>query len=212
MGTNVPDRGARTAAALAYLRSPLTRTAAFSRSYLRAIRQLTSLSCLCVLPTLAASFSASIGFPSAPESQGCSKNRTDNQTAVCFASLNDTQGTSLVSLYQDGANRYVVLGTIQVTRPESSTTTVKASLSATLTEFNNLTSGGVRLTNNCTQDCEPITVTVNGIQVGVLSGAQSLCVPYAQQDFQIQLSAEQVTVVAGIDYVGAFNITASTYE
>jgi hypothetical protein len=192
MGTNVPDRGARTAAELAYLRSPLTRTAAFSRSCIRPICHLVSLSCLCILPTLAAQFSTSVGFPSAPESQGCSKNRTDNQTAVCFASLQDTQGTSLVSLYQEGVNRYVVLGTIQVTRPENSATTVKASLSATLTEFSNLTSGGVQLTNHCTQDCEPITVTVEGVQVGVLSGSQSLSIPYSQKELQIQLSAEQL--------------------
>jgi len=137
-----------------------------------------SLSCLCVLPTLAAQFSTSIGFPSAPQSQGCTKSRTDNQTTVCYASLNDSQGTALVNLYAKGTDTYVILGTIQVTQPESSTTTVTASLSATLTEFRELTSGGVLLTNNCTQDCEPLTVTVNGVQVGVLSDAQSLSIPY----------------------------------
>jgi hypothetical protein len=117
----------------------------------------------------------------------------------------------MVSLYQDGPNSYVVLGTIQVTQPESSATTVKAALTATLTEFGELTSGGVRLTNNCTQDCEPMTVTVNGVQVGVLSDSQSLWIPYAQKELRIQLSAEQVAVTAGTDYVGGFNITASAY-
>jgi hypothetical protein len=211
MGNHAPDRGARAAAELAYLHSIFTRTDEFYCSRLRTLCKILGLSCLYILPTLAADFSASVGFPSAPQSQGCSKSRTDNKTAVCFASLNDTQGTSMVSLYQDGPNSYVVLGTIQVTQPESSATTVKAALTATLTEFGELTSGGVRLTNNCTQDCEPMTVTVNGVQVGVLSDSQSLWIPYAQKELRIQLSAEQVAVTAGTDYVGGFNITASAY-
>ena len=117
----------------------------------------------------------------------------------------------MVSLYSKGTATYVILGTIRVTQPESSATTVTASLSATLTEFSGLTSGGVQLTNNCTQDCEPITVTVNGVQAGVLSGSQSLSVPYAQKKLKIQLSAQEAAVVAGTDYVGTFNITASAY-
>lgn len=56
-----------------------------------------------------------------------------------------------------------------------------------------------------------MTVTVNGVQVGVLSDSQSLWIPYAQKELRIQLSAEQVAVTAGTDYVGGFNITASAY-
>ena len=167
----------------------------------------------CVVPTLAANFSTSVGFLSAPESPGCSKSRTDNNTAVCYAALNDSQGTSLVSIYQKGANTYVALGSIEVTQPATSSTTVTASLSATLTEFSGLTSGGVTLTDNCTQDCEPITVAVNGVQVGLLCGGgrTTLSIPYVNQPLLIQLSAQERALKPGIDYVGAFNITAIAY-
>ena len=180
--------------------------------YLSRMRKVFGISCLCAVQTLAANFSTSVGFPSAPESQrGCSKNRTDSLTAVCSATLNDTQGTALVSVYQSAADSYVVLGTIHVTRPEFSATTTKASLSATLTEFSEQITGGVRLTSNCTLDCEPIVVTVNGVQAGVLSGPQTLYIPYAQRALFIQLSAEETAFTSGTDYVGLFNITATSY-
>lgn len=180
--------------------------------YLSRMGSIVGITCMCAVQTLAANFSTSVGFPSAPESRyGCSKNRTDNLTAVCSATLNDTQGTALLSVYQSAAHTYVVLGTIHVTRPEFSATTTRASLAATLTEFSEQTSGGVRLTSNCALDCEPIAITVNGVQVGVLSDFQSLCIPYAHEPLFIQLSAEESAFTSGTDYVGTFNITALSY-
>src|SRR3954470_14573129 len=156
--------------------------------YLLRMGKVVGTSCLFAGLTLAANLWTSVGFPSAPQSQyGCSKNRTDNLTAVCAATLNDTQSTALVSVYQASEHSYVVFGTIHVTRPEYSATTTRASLSATLTEFGDQTSGGVRLTSNCISDCESIAVAVNGVQVGLLSGTESLDIPYAQQPFLIQL-------------------------
>jgi hypothetical protein len=180
--------------------------------YLSLLRKVFGITCLFVVQTFAANLSTNVGFPSAPQSQrGCTKNRTDNLTTVCSAALNDTEGTALASTYQSGAHSYVVFGTIHVTRPQHSATTTRASLSATLTEFSEQTSGGVRLTSSCAQDCEPIAVTVNGLQVGVLSDNQSLDIPYAQQPLLIVLSAQETAFTSGIDYVGLFNITATSY-
>jgi len=164
---------------------------------------------LAALPVFPASFSTGIGFPSAPEAQGCSKSRIDNLTDSCSATLNGSQGTSLISIYSPRPNTYTLLGLLHVTQPSTGTVTVNSSGSATLNEFNSLTSGGVRLAANCnSSDCEPVTVTANGVEIGTLSGGDALYVPYNHEPLTIQLSAAEHSA-PGVDYVGLIDITAA---
>ncbi|HEU5023183.1 MAG TPA: hypothetical protein VFT60_14885 [Bryobacteraceae bacterium] len=166
------------------------------------------ISILAALPVFPASFSTSIGFPSAPQAQGCSKSRIDNLTDSCSATLSGSQGSSLISIYSPRPNAYTLLGLLHVTQPSTGSATVKSSMSATLTEFSSLTAGGVRLTANCnSKDCEPVTVFANGVQIGTLPGGGTLYVPYSQEPLSIQLSAIEYSA-PGIDYVGLIDITA----
>ena len=164
---------------------------------------------LAALPVLPATFSTGIGFPSAPEAQGCSKSRTDNLTDSCSATLNGSQGSSLISIYSPGANAYTLLGLLHVTQPATATVFVNSTVSATLTEFSSLTSGGVRLTVNCnSSDCEPVSVSANGVNSGILYGGGTLYVPYNHEPLTIQLSATEHSA-PGVDYVGLIDITAT---
>jgi hypothetical protein len=166
-------------------------------------------SILAALPVFPASFSTAIGFPSAPEAQGCSKSRIDNLTDSCSATLNGSQGSSLISIYSPRPNTYTLLGVLHVTQPPRGSVTVNSSVSATLSEFNSLTTGGVRLTANCnSNDCEPVTVSANGAEIGTLRGGDALYVPYNHQPLLIQLSATEHSA-PGVDYVGLIDITAS---
>ena len=164
---------------------------------------------LAALPVFPASFSTAVGFPSAPEAQGCSKSRVDNLTDSCSATLNGSQGSSLISIYSPGSNTYTLLGLLHVTQPSIGTVTVSSSVSATLSEFRSLTTGGVRLTANCnSKDCEPVTVSANGAMIGTLRGGDTLYVPYNHEPLAIQLSATEHSA-PGVDYVGLIDVTAS---
>jgi hypothetical protein len=166
------------------------------------------ISILAALPVFPAGFSTSIGFPSAPQAQGCSKSRIDNLTDSCSATLNGSQGSSLISIYSPRPNTYTLLGLVHVTQPSTGTVTVKSSASATLNEFNSLTIGGVRVTANCnSSDCEPVTVYANGAEIGILRGGDNLYVPCNHEPLSIQLSATEYSA-PGIDYVGLIDITA----
>ena len=79
---------------------------------------------LTALPVFPASFSTSIGFPSAPEAQGCSKSRIDNLTDTCSATLNGSQGSSLICFFFVVSNTYTLLGLIHVTQPSNRAVTV----------------------------------------------------------------------------------------
>ena len=164
---------------------------------------------LAALPVFPASFSTAVGFPSAPEAQGCSKRRVDNLSDSCSATLNGSQGSSLISIYSPGSNTYTLLGLLHVTQPSTGTVTVNSSVSATLSEFRSLTTGGVRLTANCnSNDCEPVTVSANGAMIGTLRGGDTLYVPYNHEPLAIQLSAAEHSA-PGVDYVGLIDVTAS---
>jgi hypothetical protein len=169
------------------------------------------LACFCASIS-GANLSVSVGFPSAPESQGCSKTGANNRTASCTASLGDSQGTALASVYGTEPNSYVVLGALHTTQPYSSATTVKSSLTVLLDEFKNLTTmGGVRLTHNCSIDCEPIQISANGVTVGTLLGNDSCDVPYTGTPLAITLFAIEGRTAPGTDYVGLFDVNVVAY-
>jgi hypothetical protein len=128
-------------------------------------------------------------------------------SAVCGAILDNTQGTALASIYKTAENNYRVLGAIQTTQPDSSTTTVKSSLTIQLDEFQNVPVHGVKITQNCSIDCEPIQVLANGNEIGTLWGKDELDVPCQGAPLTITLYAIETSTTPGADYVGLFNLS-----
>jgi hypothetical protein len=101
---------------------------------------------------------------------------------------------------------------VHTTQPARSTTTVKSSTTITLDQFQNVSNiQGVKLSHNCTMDCEPVQVSANGMDVGTLSGGDCLTVPYSGTPLTITLFALESTTTAGTDYVGLFDISAVAY-
>ena len=177
--------------------------------------KLVSLVLCSALSTFAASFVASVGNPSAPESEGCSS-RTTGITAVCTKTLNSTYGTALISGYADNSNVYYVLGTLQNTQPSGSTTTVTTSVSATITEVQpSSASGGVKVTNTYRQDCAPVEVSVNGEVVATLTSGASVSLPASTYGtaLTIQLAASQTPTSnnSAPDNVNTFSVRLAPY-
>jgi hypothetical protein len=165
---------------------------------------------LCTAASYAASFSTSVAFPSSPTQPGCSKSRTDNLTGVCSATLNASSGTSLISAYRNGGN-YIVFAMLQATKPSGSRTTVKASYSATITDYAGLMSGGVHITSDYVDDTELVTVYDDtGSVVAALSGGDSVNIPYNKAS-SIQVAAMHGPTTSTEDYVSFMHLTFSTY-
>jgi hypothetical protein len=171
--------------------------------------KITALLLAASLPSLAASFNTGVGFPSAPESAaGCRHARSDGYTLVCSASLSGAEGLSVVDMWRDSSG-WVVSGMVANTIPTSSTTTVNTSVSATLDKELADIWGNLVITDRCnpdSKDCQPVTVTANGQQIGILEGGDSLV---TQGPAVIQLSSTQLMTHPGDDYVGYFDVLIS---
>lgn len=170
-----------------------------------------ALALICV-PATAGELSVSVGFPSAPESRGCSKSGTTNRSASCVAIAGDSQGTALASMYQVEPNSYFVIGALQSTQPDNSLTTVKSSVTVQMTEFEKLDAiQGVRLRNHCRTDCESIHVYVNGLETSTLEPNTCYEVPFQGTPLSITLYAVKYSSAPGTDYLGLINVSATVF-
>jgi hypothetical protein len=170
-----------------------------------------ALAFICV-PATAGDLSVSVGFPSAPESQGCGRGGTTNRSASCVATVGDSQGTALASMYQVEPNSYVVLGALQLTQPDDSLTTVKSSVTVQMTEFEKLDAiQGVRLRNHCRADCESIHVYVDGFETSTLGPNACYEVPFQGTPLNIALYAVKYSTTPGTDYLGLINVSATVF-
>ena len=80
------------------------------------------------------------------------------------------------------------------------------SATVTFTEFADLVQP-LRIKNRCKQDCEPVTVLVNAVEVGTLEGGDQLVVPYDGTPFQtIQLNVLHIATESGSDYIGFWDV------
>jgi hypothetical protein len=157
-----------------------------------------------------ASFGASVGFPSAPQSPGCTKSYIDGRTASCQASLNQSYGSSFASGYTDGVT-YVVFAMLLTTKPAESAVTVAASYRAVITEFAGLTSGGVTMTSDYLLDMEPVEVyDADGDLVGTLGGGNWLSIPFDRAGM-ITLAARHTTGTGTEDYASFAHVTMARY-
>jgi hypothetical protein len=112
----------------------------------------------------------------------------------------------MMNQYAVGGRSHVTSGAIATTIPATSGTTVKASASITFTEFSNIKQPLV-IKNRCTKDCEPVTVTVNGTEVGVLTGKDQLVAPYDGTAFYtVEVSVLRTETEVGRDYAGYWNV------
>jgi hypothetical protein len=173
------------------------------------MNKLILLTALFTATSFSASFGTSIGFPSAPTSPGCTRNRTD-RTSACYASNNTSDGSSMISFWRPDTTSMIVFGSLSTTQPSGSSVTVKAYYTANITEFAGLTSGGVTVSSDYTDDTEPIQVLDNtGSIVAILEGGDSINIPYNKAS-TIILGANHMTA-GPEDYASDFHITMSRY-
>jgi hypothetical protein len=163
-----------------------------------------------VASSFGASFSVSVGFPSAPTSPGCTVSRADGLTDFCSAVKNASYGSSLLSSYGNASTYVAVFGTLSTTQPAGSSVTVKSSYTATITDFAGLSSGGVTVASDYTIDGEIIDVYDNtNTVIGTLYGGDSLNIPYNKAS-NIQLYAIHTTSGTE-DYTSDAHLTLTKY-
>jgi hypothetical protein len=161
---------------------------------------------LCAAPIFASiSSSVSVGYPSAPQTQGCTSNRSDAALNVCYATLNGSRAVAVANTWSPGSLDFIVSGMIGESIPGGGSTTLTATTSTTITDYAGQ-GHDVFVKNYCEDlgNCQTVTVSLNGSTVTTLDADQSTTITYQSGQFDITISATRVETVAGGDYVGYF--------
>jgi hypothetical protein len=162
---------------------------------------------LCAAPIFASiSSSVSVGYPSAPQTQGCTSNRSDAALNVCYATLNGSRAVAVADTWSPGSLDFIVSGMIGESIPSGGSTTLTATTSTTITDYAGQ-GHNVFVENYCDDtggNCQAVGVYLNSSLVATLSAGQSTTITYQSGQFDIMISVTRAESTAGGDYVGYF--------